>query len=466
MTGRADRGEGAPPRPAAAPQGLLRGLHARLGDFWWYSLMIFAACRTGDAIQAFIGLWLVPKWVGTAELGAVIPLLALSGLCSAPLAVVAVVFSKYVNGYAARGERGKVKAFVRDVLAASSLLFLVCIAIALALLPHFYERLRVEAGLLTALILASGFVGNISQLFANALQGLKKFKALALANALGAPVRLVTLLLAMPVRPLSGYVLGQTTPLASSSLVAVLALRRDFRGVASDASWRKDLPEMLRYAGPVAVWTLGGIVYNAVFNTLVRQRLPDVESAAYYLLTRFAETGGYLCMSFLVVLFPMAAEAHERGSEDRRVLRHAVVGTLLFSAALAAAFAFGGGRLFALSAVWSPYAGYAPLLVPTTLTAGLSAATGAVVTYELACRRFAPVGLAVAANAAWLAFLVCCMGAEFFRGALPDAAVDWMASLRLADLARFAGAGLAFAAAQFLAVAGLAARRLPRGNML
>ena len=40
---------------------LFNKLHARLGDLWWYSLMIFVACRTGDVIQAFIGLWLVPR---------------------------------------------------------------------------------------------------------------------------------------------------------------------------------------------------------------------------------------------------------------------------------------------------------------------------------------------------------------------------------------------------------------------
>ena len=37
---------------------ILSRLQIRLGDFWWYSLLIFVACRTGDAIQAFIGLWL------------------------------------------------------------------------------------------------------------------------------------------------------------------------------------------------------------------------------------------------------------------------------------------------------------------------------------------------------------------------------------------------------------------------
>jgi len=27
---------------------ILTKLHARLGDFWWYSLMLFFACRAAD----------------------------------------------------------------------------------------------------------------------------------------------------------------------------------------------------------------------------------------------------------------------------------------------------------------------------------------------------------------------------------------------------------------------------------
>ena len=45
-------------------------IHSRLGDFWWYSLMLFLACRAADALNVFVGLWLVPKYVGSSELGA------------------------------------------------------------------------------------------------------------------------------------------------------------------------------------------------------------------------------------------------------------------------------------------------------------------------------------------------------------------------------------------------------------
>ncbi len=436
----------------------IQRLHARIGDFWWYSLMIFVACRTGDAIQAFIGLYLVPRYVGTEELGAVMPLQSLASLFAAPLGIIAVVFAKYVNVYATRGETGKVKCFIRDVIVASCLIFLGCIAAALIALPHFYERLRVTAGLLTVLILLAGFIGNISTLFTNALQGLKKFKTMSVVNILGAPVRLVTLLIAMPIRALSGYILGQATPPAASSLVAFLSLRRDFKGVPYDTSWRRDLGEMLRYAGPVAVWTIGGYLIATVHGTLIRQRMPEVESAAYYMLTRLSEIGGYLGASLLAVLFPLAAEAHEQGRENRRILRHAVLGPLLFSILLAIVFAIFARPLFGLVPIWRAYVTAAPLLVPLTLMTGVGMVIGSLVTYEMACRRFTPVWFVIAESTAWTVLLVCLMGHGFFRGILPDSIVDFMTSLRIANLSIFIWTNFANAIFQITVLGALLVR--------
>ena len=431
---------------------MLKRLHARLGDFWWYSLMIFVACRSGDAIQAFIGLWLVPKYVGAEELGAVLPLQQLSGLFTVPLAVLATVFAKYVNVYATRGEFGKVRCLVRDVLVASAALFAVCIGAAYLVVPFFYERLRVESGLLTILILTAGFVGNISQILTNALQGLKKFNVLSFVNLIGAPIRLVTLLIAMPVRALSGYVLGQVSPPTASSVIAFLNLHRDLRATATDRSWRKDLPDLLRYAVPVTIWTLGCTVYSSFYTTLFRQRLPEVESAAYYLLTKLAEVGGYLGLSLMMVLFPLAAEAHEQGQENRHVLRHAVWGSLLFSGCLALVFAAFGPRLFAFVPAWSPYLSYARFAAPTTIGVGISCAIGSFVTYEMACRRFRPVWIVTSMNLCWLGTLTAILGCEFFRGTLPDRLVNALAALDAANLQTLTWAGLAYTVLQFALV--------------
>ncbi len=432
---------------------MLDRLHRKIGDLWWYSAMIFIACRSGDVIQAFIGLWLVPKYVGAEELGAVMPLQNLSGLFAAPIAILAAVFAKFVNTYATRGEIGKVRSFIHDVTLSSCVVFIACILLAHLLMPLFYERLRIASGLLTVLILVAGFVANIALLFTNALQGLKRFGTLALINLIGAPIRLVTLLVFMPIRALSGYIMGQATPPTSASLVALFSLRKVFRNVRPDTSWRRDVPAMLRYAGPIAVWTVGGFFTSTILTTLFRQRLPEMESAAYYMLSKLAEVGGYLGMSVVVVLFPLAAEAHEQGRENRSVLVHAVCGSLIFSGLLAIGFALFGRVLFSFIPAWGLYLPYVHLLPPTTLTMGLSYAIGAFVTYEMACKRFRPIWIVIGLNALWVVLLVCFTGCEFFRGILSDTAVDWMGSLSIARLDTLTWLGFGYTLLQFVILA-------------
>lgn len=413
---------------------LLDRLHSKLGDLWWYSLMIFVACRSGDVIQAFIGLWLVPKYVGTEELGAVLPLQQLSNLFAVPLAVLATVFAKYVNTYATRGEYGKVKSFIRDVLLTACAVFAVSIAAAYLIIPHFYLRLNIASGMLTMLILAAGFSGNLASLFTAALQGLKKFKTLTVQNLISAPIRLVTLLVAMPIRALSGYVLGQATPPATCSLLAAVSLRRDLKAVVSDSSWRRDLPEICRYLLPITMYTAVMTAMGAVNLTVYRQRLPEIESAAYYLLSRFAEIAGYVGLSMITVMFPLSAEAHERGAENPRLLRKTLWATAIVTIVLACAAVLFAPQLLSLNATWRAYLPFAPLLAPLTLITGASIVITTIVTYEIACRRFAAAALVAVANLFFSGFIVSFTGCEFFRGLLPDATVEWMASLRLARL--------------------------------
>ena len=440
---------------------MLKRLHAKLGDFWWYSLMIFVACRSGDAIQAFIGLWLVPKYVGPEELGAVLPLQQLAGLFSVPLAILATVFAKYVNVYATRGEYGKVKGFIRDVLGASAALFVLCIGIAYVVIPHFYIRLNVASGLLTVLILAAGFAGNLASLFTSALQGLKMFKTITVQNLIGAPIRLVTLLIAMPVRALSGYILGQATPPATCSLLAAVSLRRRLAACPCDTTWRKDLTEILRYLWPVAIYTAFGTLFATITSTVYRQRLPEAESAAYYVLTRFTETICYVGTAMTFVLVPLSAEAYESGRESSATLRHTIRAMLVVTAAATALFAVFGRSILASVSVWSEYVSYAYLMPALAAITGAAAIIGAVITYEMACRRFGATALITGFNAVWTALLVSFSGFAFFRDILPDAVVDFVESLNVNRLSVYTWASLISAILQ-LALLRLLCRRRAR----
>ncbi len=414
--------------------------------------MIFLACRSGDVIQAFIGLWLVPKYVGQEELGAVIPLQQLCGLFAVPLTALATVFAKYVNTYATRGEYGKVKSFIIDVLRISVAVFVVCIVVAYLLLPHFYLRLNVASGLLTVLILASGFISNISQLFTNALQGLKKFNTITIINFIGAPVRLVTLLIAMPIRALSGYILGQTTPPATSSLIAALTLYKDFKHMPIDTSWRKDLPEIVRYFLPILIYLGFGTLFASISSTIYRQRLSEVESAANYVLSRFAEIAGYVGSSMMVVLFPIAAEAYEKGKETIGTLKKTIWGISLTTVVLALVFVFTAKWIFSLTETWRVYLPYAQILPWMTLIIGAGTILGAVSTYEMACRRFGFIIFLLIVNFIWVLFLQVFTGYEFFRGTVSDTLINWIAGMRLATLKNLVWASIILASIQLAAI--------------
>ena len=415
---------------------MLNKLHVKIGDLWWYSAMIFFACRSGDAIQAFIGLWLVPKYIGPNELGAVLPIQQLCGLFSVPLAILAVVFSKFVNSYATHGEYAKVKSFIHDILLATAVVFLICILVAYLIVPHFYTRLRLSSGSLTILILVTGFTGNIASLFVNALQGLKRFKTLTIVNLIGAPIRLITLLIAMPFRALSGYLLGQITPPATATIITAFSIRKGLRGIPLDTSWRHDIPSILRYLWPVTVFTASCALFNTISTTVYRQRLPEIESAAYYLISRFAEIAGYVGLSMMVILFPLAAEAHEQGRENTSFLKHTCAATIVTTCVLSVIFKITGPYIFSLTDTWSVYLPYVHLLPWVTLITGASTALGSFATYEMACRRFASTFIIAGFNIFITLILLTFTGWDFFRGTLPDYIIDWIAEHHLVDLTR------------------------------
>jgi len=437
----------------------LTRLHARVGDLWWYSAMIFLACRSGDAINAFIGLWLVPKYVGPQELGAVLPLQQLTSFLTVPLGIVAIVFSKQVNTYAAHGEYGKVKGFIRDVLAISAVLFVLCIGGAYLIMPFFYERLKIASGLLTVLILASGFVGSIGSLVGAAQQGLKRFKMMTLANLISSPIRLITMLVAMPIRPLSGYIVGQTTPGIATTALSALDTRKALAPYTPDRAWRRDWKPILAYTWPIAIYTAISLVFSTITTTVYRQRLPEVESAANYMLSRFAEIAGYVGMSISVILFPLVSESHEKGHEDSSLLRKAVIGTIIPTAALSIGFIVFSDWIFSLTETWATYRPYADLLPLLTIITGAANIIGTTISYEMACRRFGIAAYIITVNLLWTIFLVSFTGYEFFRGILPDSIVSFMADCHVADIRTIVYASIPSAIIQLVGIGYVFIRR-------
>ena len=364
-------------------------LHTKLGDLWWYTILLFLAQRFGDVINLFVGLWLVPKYVPQAELGAVMPLTQFVAFLGLPLSIVAIPFMKFLDVFAGRGELGKVKALLRDVFAGSAVMVLVTLLLAWLVMPFVFDRMRVAVGSLGILVILATILGAVSSIFQNAVQGLKLFSSVVWFSVLGAPFRLLLMIVAMPFRALSGYFVGQTASPMVTIVGSMWVLRHHLgSSVKAVSYWKEDGRAILRYTWPIAINVLATVVFASLDQLIIRLRLPEFESAGYYMVSWFAEISNYLGSAFVVFLFPLVAGSSDKERDSRRVLVHSVLGTYLGGGGIAVLLLLGGRWLLGLTEAWRVYQALSFEMFLVAIYNVLAVANLCFMTYETALGRF------------------------------------------------------------------------------
>ena len=377
-------------------------LRQRLGPVWGAALLLFVAQRFGDAVNAFIGIWLVPRYVPQGELGAVLPLAQVAAFVAMPLSILLTPYAKLLNVHAERGEPGKVKAMFRD----ASLLALAVLLLTLALSPLFFpwvfRHFGIQNGNLALAIVLSAVIGALAPIFSESLRALRRFGVVSALSALSAPLRLAVMWIALPFRGLTGYFVGQASAPAFQSGVALLDFLRRHRGVRCEPYFRDDRRVFLAFAVPLAVSTLAGNL-RGMAEMMPMALVPSVESAAYYQITRFTEIASYLGLTLVFVLFPVVSGRHERGEDTRGVLLRTMWGSLALGLAFTAALALAARPLFGAVGFLRPYADFTGFVLPLGAIASVRVASACFTTHEMACSRFrflrytVPISLAEAA---------------------------------------------------------------------
>ena len=320
--------------------------------------MLFCACRAADLLNAFVGLWLVPKYVDPSELGAVMPLTQFANFLAIPVAAFANTFRNELTRLSINKEFGKLKTLMRGVFAATAVFLFVAIVVARFLLPACLERIRIVEGSLGLVIIAASFVSAVAPIYSNALQALKKFKAQSLLSIVGAPVRLIAMLIAMPFRAITGYFVGQAAVPVFTIASSVVALRKEL-AVKAEPYWTNDI--VRRFAKLFAIFAMIGIVdgfYLLVEATVLRQRLPDLDSAGYYMATRFSEIAGFLSATLAFTIFPFTAEKASKGEDTRPLVIKSLLVNAAFCLALALPFLFFGKTILSLLPHGDQYSTY------------------------------------------------------------------------------------------------------------
>jgi O-antigen/teichoic acid export membrane protein len=358
---------------------------AHLGDLWWYTIIVFAVQHLVSVINAFVGLWLVPEYIPQKELGAVLPLVSLVGVLGLPLTIIMIPFMKFLTKYMAQEEYGKVKALLRDVFVLSGIILLLVSGLAYFFMPLVFERMRIENGSLSMLLICSGVLGALVPVFSTALQALKNFRIVTLLGIAGTGLRFMTLLICLPIRGLSGYFVGSIVPSLFSIIISLFVLRRrlDPR-IKIQVYWNADWKPILKYTAWIGL--LYGSLYSVltIENMVIRHRLPDVESAGYYMISRFAEILMSFGLSLSFVLFPIISDEHERRKEEvydlYKILKKVFCFSLLFVGILFPIVYF----LFWYRVAWHEYLRFMDMFAILCIVQVIRGVTHCYVTYETA----------------------------------------------------------------------------------
>lgn len=413
---------------------MLDKLHARLGDFWWYSLMLFCAYRAADTLNAFVGLWLVPKYVDPSELGAVMPLTNFAGFLAIPVIAFANTFRNELTRLSIGHEFGKLKTLMRSVFAATAILLLLAIILAKLVLPVFLERIRIVEGSLGIIIVFSAFVSAVVPIYTNALQSLKKFNSQSLLSIISAPVRLITMLVAMPFRALTGYFIGQASVPVSLIIGAVFSLHKELSVPAKPYWDRKTFKKFSVLFAIFLVMAFSGGISGLVETTVLRQRLPDVDSAAYYLVTRFSEIATFLAAALSFTIFPFAADKAADNVDLRPLIFKASSISAVFGALVALPFFIVGRQVLAILPHSEHYVAYWWAIPWQIGIATLGTFVGFYVTVQVSANRFGFLRWYAPLELAYASILLFVTGHAYFIGIIPPSWTEFLTTNNIHSL--------------------------------
>lgn len=442
--------------------GSLSRIHAKLGDLWWYTILLFISQRFGDVINMFVGLWIVPKYVPMEELGAVLPMTNVVSLIGIPLSVVSIPFLKFVAVFAERGELGKVKALIRDAFVGTAVFSLLTIVLAYFCLPFFFERLRIQNGSLMFLLIVVTVAGCVSTIFSNAMSGLKLFRAGVWFQALAAPVRLVLMLVFMPFRALSGYVAGQSATPIVYIFGSLLVLKKFMTSsIRPMPYWREHGREIWTYTWPLLVSAVIGAIGGNMDTLVIRHRLCDFESAGYYIVTRFSEMSLWIGAAFVAFLFPLLAGKNGSDAESRKMLLHSLVGTTIVGLIISLGLFVCGRWILSLRPEWAVYSSLTPHMVLLAVNCVLTTSINCFVTAFTARGQFGFFLYYLPVTFGFSTLLYALTGYTFFAGILP---ASWLDALAAFNPCRLIVIAWYMVATHFLVLAVLAFHAFRKGG--
>ncbi len=406
----------------------IRRLRDRLGALWWYTLLGFIVNRLGDAVNIFIGLYLVPRLLPGEDLGALLPLMTIGAVFSTPLALLLLPVGKFLSVFAARAQPGKVRALLEDALVLAGLYAVIMTAALLWQGDALLVRLHVADARILWPVAGFAILVCIEPIVSAALRALQQFKPMLGAGLIAPYVRLAGMLVLLVPLGALGYLLAQFATQSFGVLFGLAVLYRFLRKAGPRVSYRPHAREMLAFALPLVALTLVGRIQGPIETMVIRHRLPTVDSAGYYYAVMLGNIPGYFTGAMLPFLWPILSDRFERGQQTEGLLIQSMLFNLILGACFIGLFALFMPWFFTLPGPWKPYGAYAGFVWQAALIGTLKTAQSFYTSHEMACRRFTYMRYLIPLLLLECAVLYALPGWAALRPWLPATLWNWVAA--------------------------------------
>jgi hypothetical protein len=355
----------------------------------------------------------------------VLPITSFATFLSLPVFAFAMTVMKEAVCLAATGERGRIKSLLCGVFVVVAVASVAVLGVTAVLMPRFLELMRVSNYSVGFLVVAAAFLGCVAPVYTDALQSLKRFRSLAAIEVGGSVVRFLVMLAVMPVRALAGYFAGQAALPVFRIAGSVFMLRRDM-SIRAEPLWDRDAVRRMTTAfGLILVYQAMPMAASLLEQSMVRTALPSVDSAGYYMVSRFADILHYLTFPLLLVMFPYTAAAARKGASTCPYVIKCSAVTLAVSVLMAVVYAFFGEELLTLMPNGKNYIAYVKYMPWLVLINSLTSCQVFYANAEVSAGRFgflwwfAPLHLIYigvlligghVCDSLCLPLIVCCLG--------------------------------------------------------
>ncbi len=397
----------------------VRAIKSRLSPLWWYGFVQFCVGRIVDIINIYIGIFLLPSVISSDDLGAIVPLTNIIAFAGIPMAAALNVTIRFFNTFSVRGEKGHIKALIRDSRLLALILSLILIIVFFLIAPFIQVRLKIENPWVIRILAAILILSCWQPVASATVQGLMRFRSMILSSLVGSIVKLVFMITLIYSFHLAGYLTACLASMTAYVVFLFASVNNYMKPEIKAVSYRAYWPEMKLYFRHAVFM---GIIFGfceVIEPLVIRNFTSRMDSAGYYMAVTFGGIPFFASSALIPFLFSLASERFEKGQRTSGMLLQSTLGILAFGGLFVVILACFGRNILELRKAWAIYADYAPLIWRVGIITTLHGIIMSYMTHENACKRFRYIRFFVPMIILEIVILYSFMGWGFFQPYLP-----------------------------------------------